>query len=408
MIISLFGVLALLGIAILLSENRRKINPRMVGSAFALQVVIAVVALYVPFGKELFGGMSAGVQHIIDFTNDGINFLFGEQIGGGKLGFIFAFKVLPIIVFISALMAVLYHLHIMQWMVKLLGGALRWIIGTSRIESICAAANVFFGQTESPLAIKPYLSKLTRPQLFTVMAVGLSSISGAILVGYASIGVDLEYLIAAAFMAAPGGLLMAKLLLPDDGDVYDSEDALQVDAFDTEHKPVNVIEAAADGAIVGVKLAANIGGMLLAFVALISLVNGILSGVGGLVGFEEFSLELILGVIFSPLMFLLGIPWGEAMAAGNLVGQKIVLNEFIAFVQLVEIRDTLSPHTQAVVTFALCGFANLNALAILLGGLAGMVPERKQEIAQLGVKAVVAGTLSNLMSAALASVLLSL
>lgn len=405
--IALIGIVVLISIAVLFGENRRAISLRITGSAFILQAALAVVALYVPLGKTILQGLSGGVQKIIDYTNDGILFLFGEQLGGG-LGFIFAFRVLPIIIFVSSLMAVLYHLHIMQWVVKIVGGSLRWIVGTSRVESLCAAANIFFGQTEAPLAIRPYLGKLTRPQLFSVMAVGLSSISGAILVGYASLGIGLDYLIAAAFMAAPGGLLMAKLLVPDDGDLFDDDDALDVVGFDGEHRPVNVIEAAADGATVGVKLAAIIGGMLLAFVALISMVNGILSTLGEWVGLTGLSLESILGTIFAPLMFLLGIPWEEAAVAGNLVGQKLILNEFIAFVQMVEIQDQLSQHTRAVVTFALCGFANLNALAILLGGLAGMIPERKHEIAALGLKAVLAGTLSNLMSAAIASVLLSI
>ncbi|MFT7459823.1 MAG: CNT family concentrative nucleoside transporter [Planctomycetota bacterium] len=405
--IALIGIIVLLSIAVLFCENRRAISLRITGSAFILQAALAVVVLYVPLGKTILQGLSGGVQKIIDYTNDGILFLFGEHLGGG-LGFIFAFRVLPIIIFVSSLMAVLYHLHIMQWVVKIVGGALRRIVGTSRVESICAAANIFFGPTEAPLAIRPYLGKLTRPQLFSVMAVGLSSISGAILVGYASLGIGLDYLIAAAFMAAPGGLLMAKLLVPDDGDLFDDDDALDVVGFDGENRPVNVIEAAADGATVGVKLAAIIGGMLLAFVALISMVNGILSSLGEWVGLTGLTLETILGTVFSPLMFLLGIPWEEAAIAGNLVGQKLVLNEFIAFVQMVEIQDQLSQHTRAVVTFALCGFANLNALAILLGGLGSMIPERKHEIAELGLKAVLAGTLSNLMSAAIVSVLLSI
>ena len=407
MSIALFGIVALLVIAIAFSENRKAINLRIVGSAFVLQAALAVLVLYVPFGKSLLQGLSSGVQKIIDYTNDGIIFLFGDQLGGG-LGFIFAFRVLPIIIFVSSLMAVLYHLGIMQWIVKIVGGALRKIVGTSSVESLCASANIFFGPTEAPLVVRPYLEKLPRSQLFSVMAVGLSSISGAILVGYASLGIGLEYLIAAAFMAAPGGLLMAKLLLPDDTDSSIEQDVLQVAEFDEKNKAVNVIEAAADGAMTGVKLAANVGGMLLAFVALISMVNGMFAAVGGWLGFQGMTLEVLLGAIFSPLMFLLGIPWSEAAAAGNLIGQKLILNEFIAFVQLVEIQGQLSTHTRAVVTFALCGFANLNALAILLGGLAGMVPERKHEIAELGLKAVLAGTLSNLMSAALASVLLSI
>ena len=406
--IAILGVVTLIAIAILFSENRRAINPRIVGAAFALQAGIAVFALYAPIGQNVLESMATGVQNVINYADDGIEFLFGE-LATEKLGFIFAVKVLPVIIFVSSFIATLYHLRIMQFIVIGLGGAIRKVVGASQVESLCAAANIFVGMIEAPLVVRPYLASLTRPQLFAIMSTGLASVSGAILVGYASIGIDLNYLIAAAFMAAPGGLLMGKLLLPDDPDAKAPEvKKLKIDAFDPDHRPVNVIEAAADGAAAGLKIAVGVGAMLLAFVALLSLLNGIFSSVGELFGVEGLTLEYILGVLFSPLMFLLGIPWDEAAAAGNLVGQKIILNEFIAFKNLADTKEALSPHSQAVATFALCGFANLSALAIIFGGLGGMVPERKHEIAKLGLKAVLAGTLSNLMSAALASVLLSL
>lgn len=406
--IALVGVAAIIGIAVLFSENRRAIRPRTVGAAFALQAALAVFALYVPFGRTVLEAMANGVQNVVDYANDGIEFLFGGIVSG-ELGFIFAFNVLPVIVFVSALIAALYYLRIMQWIVVILGGGLRRVIGASQVESLCSAANVFVGMIEAPLVVRPYLATLTRAQLFTVMAVGLSSVSGAILIGYASLGIDLTYLLPAAFMAAPGGLLMAKLLVPDTpGEEKPETEALNIEAFDPEDRPANVIEAAADGAASGLKIAVGVGAMLLAFVALLSLLNGIFAAVGDLFGVEGMTLEYLLGQLFAPLMFLLGVPWSEAAVAGNLLGQKIILNEFIAFVKLADIKDTLSAHTQAVVTFALCGFANLSALAIVFGGLGGMVPDRKHEIARMGLKAVLAGTLSNLMSAALASVLLSL
>jgi len=404
------GILVLIGLGVLFSEQRKAINIRFTASAFLLQASIAVFALYLPFGLGVLQAMSESVQGFIDHANTGISFLFGPVLTGESMGFVVVIRVLPIIIFVSSLMAVLYYVGIMQLLIRTIGGAVRWIVGTTRVESMLAAANIFVGMTEAPLVIKPYLRNLTHAQLFTVMAVGLSSISGAILVGYASLGIDLDYLIASAFMAAPGGLLMAKLLIPDEPVKAGSDNAVPDDdvvaEVDPDDEAVNVIQAAADGAMIGVKIAANVGGMLLAFVALISLTNGLVESAGEWVGISNLSVEFILGKLFAPIMFLLGIPWSEAAVAGQLLGQKIILNEFIAYVQLVGIQDTMSEQTRVVVTFALCGFANLHALAMLMGGLASLIPERKKEVAAMGMKAILAGTLSNLMSAALASVLL--
>lgn len=404
--ISLLGVAALIGIAVIFSNNRRAINLRVVAPAFLLQAAMASFALWLPFGQHVLQATSGAVQVVINFANEGSDFVFGD-LSNGSLGFIFAFKVLPVIVFVASLTSVLYYLRIMQAIVVVLGGALRFIIGTSRVESLNAAGNIFLGQTESPLLVKPYLAGLSDRQLFTVMVSGLASVSGAILVGYSALGVELKYLITASFMSAPGGLLMAKLLYPDIKEP-DEVDIHQGDAHPEEGGPTNVIEAAANGAADGVRLALNIGGMLIAFVALIAMVNGILGGVGHLIGQDGWSLNAVLGAIFSPLMYLLGIPWSEAGAAGDLVGQKLILNEFVAYASLQPQLQDLSPHTVAVVTFALCGFANLSSLAILLGGLGGLVPERKSDIARLGLRAVLAGSLSNLMSAALASFMLGM
>lgn len=406
--IALVGIAVLLLTAITASSNWRHIRLRVVGSAFALQAAIAVFALYIPLGKSILGSIAAGVGSIVGYADAGIEFLFGP-LGNDGMGFIFAFRVLPVIVFVSSLIAVLYHLRIMQLIVLIVGGGLKKIIGTRQVESLCAAANIFIGMVESPLVVRPYLSGLSQSQLFAVMAVGLSSVSGAILVGYASLGISLEYLLPAAFMAAPGGLLQAKLLMPEAPDEpEDTTETLEIRSFDPDNRPVNVIEAAADGAMAGLKIAVAVGALLLAFVALLALLNDMFGGIGSLFGYDDLSLELVLGTLLSPLMYLMGVPWEEAVIAGNLLGQKTILNEFIAFVQLATIQDTLSPHTVAVVTFALCGFANFQALAIIFGGLGAMIPERKSEIARLGLKAVLAGTLSNLMSAAFASILLSL
>jgi CNT family concentrative nucleoside transporter len=401
--IGIIGIAVLVSIAVLLSEDRRRINLRVVGSAFLLQVLIAVVVLYIPAGHRFLGSLSNGVQGVVDHVKAGTGFLFGDL--GSGVGFVFALQVLPIIIFISSLMAVLYYVNIMQLIVRFLGAGLRAIVGTSRVVSLCAAANIFIGHTESPLVVKPYLKNLSREQLFMVMSSGLASVSGAILIGYSALGIKIEYLIAAAFMSAPGGLLFANLLVPlKDGDV-ESDDALEL-AEAEEDRPTNIVEAAADGAATGLKLAANIAAMLLAFIALISLANGLLSWIGSIVGFEGVTLELIFGWIFAPVMYVLGVPWADAVATGNLMGQKLVLNEFVAFVSMLDVQDGLSPKGLAIITFALCGFANLNSLAILVGGLGGLVPERRRDISKLGLKAVLAGSLSNMMSATIAGVLL--
>ncbi|MCP5091820.1 MAG: NupC/NupG family nucleoside CNT transporter [Gammaproteobacteria bacterium] len=399
----IIGIAVLVSIAVLLSEDRRRINIRVVGSALLLQVLIAVVVLYIPAGQRFLGSLSNGVQGIVDHVKAGTGFLFGDL--GSGVGFVFVLQVLPIIIFISSLMAVLYYINVMQVIVRILGAGLRAIVGTGRVVSLCATANIFIGHTESPLVVKPYLKNLSREQLFMVMSSGLASVSGAILIGYSALGIQIEYLIAAAFMSAPGGLLFANLLVPlKEGDV-ESDDALEA-AEAEEERPTNVIEAAADGAATGLKLAANIAAMLLAFIALISLANGLLSWMGDIIGFEGVTLELILGWIFAPIMFVLGVPWADAVTTGNLMGQKLILNEFVAFVSMLDVQDGLSPKGLAIITFALCGFANLNSLAILVGGLGGLVPERRRDISKLGLKAVLAGSLSNMMSASIAGVLL--
>jgi CNT family concentrative nucleoside transporter len=283
---------------------------------------------------------------------------------------------------------------------------LRWIIGTKAIESLNAAANIFIGQTEAPLVVRPYLKSLTEAQMFTVMVSGVASIAGTVMLAYVQFGAELKYLLAASFMAAPGGLLMAKIIMPDEEEESAAEDDEHLKLGKSEHE--NVILAAAVGSADGVKLAVNIGAMLVAFVALIALLNGFLGWVASLVGIESLTLEQIFGAVFAPLMYLISIPWEEAQAAGALFGEKIILNEFIAYSHLNEYLEGMSERTVAIVTFSLCGFANLSSIAILLGGLGSLVPEAKELIARLGLKAIAAGSLSNLMSAALAGLLLPL
>ncbi|NQV86099.1 MAG: NupC/NupG family nucleoside CNT transporter [Woeseiaceae bacterium] len=402
-LIGLAGIAVILGIAFAFSSNRKGINLRIVGAAFVLQAAVAVFVLYFDAGRAVIDSLSTGVLAVIGYSRVGINMVFGPLADVDKIGFSFAVNILPIIIFFSALMAVMYHLRVMEWVVKLVGGALHKIIGTGAVESMNAAANIFVGQTEAPLAIKPYLKHLTEAQMFAVMVSGLASIAGTVLAGYVLMGAELKYLLAASFMAAPGGLLMAKMLMPDD-EVVPAGGHEKLVMEPSHHK--NVILAAASGTTDGLRLAANIGAMLIAFVALIALFNGLVGGLFALFGIEGITLQLILGKIFQPLMYLLSVPWAEAEAAGALFGEKLILNEFVAFSHLNEYLAGMSPRTFAISTFMLCGFANLSSIAILLGGLGVLVPEKRDLIGRFGLKAVLAGSLSNLMSAALAGLIL--
>jgi len=412
-IMGLVGIISLLLIAFIFSKHKKSINYRTVGGAFAIQAIIPAFVIFTPWGASFLQGISGAVQGVINSANAGVSFLFGglvsgkmfEVFGGG--GFVFAFKVLPIIIFFASFMAVLYYLGIMQFIIKIFGGALQKVLGTSRTESMSAAANVFVGQTEAPLVVKPYIKHMTRSELFAVMCGGLASVAGSVLVGYASLGVSLEYLIAASFMAAPGGLLMAKILEPET-EIAKELSADELAADDDEDKPVNVIDAAASGASSGLKLALNVGAMLIAFIALIALINTILGSFGDVIGVQALTLEQILGYLFAPIAFLIGIPWSEAVVAGSLLGQKLVVNEFVAYINFMGVKDALSEHSQVIITVALCGFANLSSMAILLGGLGVLAPSRRADIARLGLKAVMAGTLSNLMSATLVGIFFAL
>ncbi len=401
--ISLVGMAVIVAIAVAFSTNRRKISLRIVLSAFALQAGVAALVLYVPAGKAFIETLSGAVRALLEFSNAGINMVFGP-LADTSSGISFAVHVLPIVIFFASLMSVLYHLGVMQIVVRAVGGAIRWLLGTEAVESLNAAANIFVGQTEAPLVVRPYLGRLTEPQLFAVMVSGLASVAGTVLAAYAKMGIPVEYLLAASFMAAPGGLLMAKIIMPDE-DPDAPDEALDIERV----RDANVILAAANGARDGVKLAVNIGAMLIAFVALIALFNGLVGGVGGWFGYPDITLEKLLGGIFAPLMWLLSVPWSEAQTAGALFGEKLILNEFVAYFDLTtKYMNDLSPRSLAVVTFSLCGFANFSSIAILLGGLGSLVPEKRDLIAKFGLRAVAAGSLSNLMSAALASLLLGL
>ena len=404
-IMSLVGIVTLFLIAWLLSDNKKHINYRTVVTAFGLQVGMAALILYVPGGGTVLNTVADAVQNVIDYANVGIRFLFGP-LGERKPGsVVIAFHVLPVIVFFAALMAVLYYLGIMQKIIKILGGWLHKLLQTSRTESMSAVANIFLGHTEAPLVVRPYIASMTQSELFAVMSVGMATIAGAVMAGYAAMGVELKYLITASFMGAPGGLLMAKILMPE----TDYRDPKLDDAqYSDSGRPVNIFEAIGNGVRDGLMLALNVGAMLLAFVALIALLNGMIGGIGGWFGVEGLTFERILGWGLAPLAFALGVPWSEAAAAGSLIGQKFVVNEFVAYLNFVGMMDQLSERTQVMITFALCGFANLSSIAIVLGGLGSLAPTRRSDIARLGLRAVFAGTLSNLMSATLAGLFFAL
>ena len=414
--IGIAGILVILGIAVALSTDRRAIRLRVVGAAFALQAGIAVLVLYVPWGKRVLQWLSGGVADLLGYANEGTKFLFGA-LASDPLGRNFAIQALPVIIFFAALVSILYHLGIMQLVVRWLGGAIEKVIGVSKVESLCAAANVFVGQSESPLVIRPYLAGLTPAQLFTVMTSGMAGVAGTILAAYASMGISIEYLLAASFMAAPGGILMAKIIMPDRmeppagqlprGDVIEDERIALAEATHDEEKPANIIMAAAQGAQTGVKLAVAVGAMVLAFVALVALANGLLGGLGNLIGIPGLSFQALLGYVFQPIMALLNVPWKEAGIAGGLFGEKIVLNEFVAYIDLGKQAAQLSPRTVAVVTFALCGFANFSSIAIQMAVTGSLAPNQRPTIARLGIRALIAGSLANLMSAALAGLLIA-
>ena len=443
-LVSLGGIVAILLIAFLLSTGKRRIKLRVVGAAFALQALMALLVLRTPWGVAGISFLSDGVIALLDYSKVGIEAVFGSM-EANPFTNTFVIAALPVIIFFAAIVSILYHWGIMQKLVRWVGGAIGWITGVSKVEALGSAANIFVGQSESPLVVRPYLAALSPSRLFTLMSVGMAGVAGTILAAYASfIGNDaVPFLLAAAFMSAPGGILMAKIIMPDDESELarsaaalsgtEPEDIALPDArisaegpaaitesgkpnevataetFEEGHKPANVIEAAAQGTQTGVKLAVAVGAMVLTFVALVALANGILGGIGSLFGYGELTFQQILGWLFAPIMFLIGVPWEEAGIAGGLFGTKIVLNEFVAFIDLGALADgTFSARTAAIVTFALCGFANFSSIAIQMAVTGGLAPNQRPVIAKLGLRALAAGSLANLMSAALAGLVLPL
>jgi CNT family concentrative nucleoside transporter len=403
-LIAIIGIFVLLAVAIFFSENRHAIHRAGAVKTLFLQIAIAVFALVTPIGTSVLNVMKQGVEKGIDYGRVGIEYVFGT-LALAENGFILAFQVFPIIIFIAALFSVLFHLRIMDLVIKVIGGAISAITGASRLESTTAAANIFIGMTEAPLVILPYLKKISRSQMFIVMAVGLSSVAGTVLVAFAALGMRIDLLLTAAFMAAPGGLLMGRILVPETDTPYDVADSPEAKKEIDQTRAGSIVEAASSGAIIGMQVFLSVLAVILAFVALIAMMNGIMGGVGAWFGFPQLTVELILGYLFAPISFLMGVPWEEAQQAGALLGQKLILNEFVAYANFSPIMSSFSEHGQIVITIALCGFANFSALGILVAGLSTVVPERKSEISKLGIKAVLAGTLANFMSASIVGVI---
>ena len=418
---SLIGVGLLVLIAYALSMNRSAIRWRTVLAALAVQVTIGAIVLFWPAGKHGLEVIAGAVTHVIEYGYQGTMFLFGglvsnkmfEVFGGG--GFVFALRVLPTIIYVTALIAVLYYLGIMRWIITILGSVFQKLLGVSKIESFAAVTTIFLGQNEMGAAVKPFVSQLKGPELFAIMTSGMASVAGAALAGYAGLGVKMEYLIAASFMAIPGGLLFAKLICPS---TETSE--IRVDNLSFEDKkPANVIEAAAGGAALGLKIAVNVGAMLLAFIGLIALLNGVIGGLAGWMGFEGVNMETLLGKVFGPVAYMLGVSSENTAFAGNLLGQKLILNEFVAYVNLAPyLKDAASvtaagltvidARTLAILSFALCGFSNFTSIAILAGSFSSVAPHLRGDVARFGMRVVAASTLSNLMSATIAGIFLGL
>ena len=417
-LLGLAGIAVIILIAVAFSSNRRAIRLRVVGAAFALQAAIALFVFKTTIGVATIKGMAFGVANLLGYAGKGTEFLFGPS-ASNPLANTFAIAALPVIIFFASLVAILYYLGIMQRIVRWVGGAIGWVTGISRVESLSAAANIFVGQSESPLVVRPYLAALAPSHLFTVMVVGMAGVAGTILAAYASLLGEqyLPYLLAAAFMSAPGGILMAKLIMPDDiappgelplaggNEVDDQVDVAET--FEEGERPANIIQAASQGALTGVRLAVAVGAMVLAFVALVALANGLLGGIGGWFGQPDLSFQKLIGYIFQPIMFLIGVPWNEAGTAGGLFGTKLVLNEFVAFIDLGQMdAAALSDRSRAIITFALCGFANFSSIAIQMAVTGGLAPNQRPMIAKLGLRALLAGSLANLMSAALAGLMI--
>jgi concentrative nucleoside transporter, CNT family len=401
--VGVLGIAVILAGAYIFSTDRRAIKLKTVAWGLGLQFALGLFVLRVAFGQRLFATLGAGAKKLLDFSYVGSAFLFGE-IGkaDSNLGFSFAFQVLPTIIFIAAFFAVLYHFGIMQLIIKAFAWIMTKIMGASGAESLNIAASIFMGQTEAPLTIRPFLPKLTKSELMTVMTSGMAHISGGMMAGYIRVGgADAKNLLTAVIMTAPGTLLMAKMLVPE------TEHPLTAGRVEMppSEKEANVLGAIARGTVDGLHLALNVGAMLIVFLALLALLNAVMGWIHIHVGWFPYNLQEVLGWIFAPVAWLIGIPWHDAAQIGNLLGTRMVLNEFVAFAQLGTIKGTLDPRSFTIATFALCGFANFSSIGIQIGGIGALAPEQRQQLARFGIRAMLAGTMANLMSASIVGIL---
>lgn len=398
-LVSLLGLFVMLGIAYGLSEKRKAIQWRTVIAGILLQALFGLIILKTDFGRNLFDTIGKGFNAILGYTGEGAKFLFGGlAVPSDSLGFIFATMVLPTIIFMSALMSVLYHIGIMQKIVEVVARVMMKVMGTSGAESLAAAANIFVGQTEAPLVIKPFVNKMTRSELMCLMTGGMATVAGGVLAAYVGFGIDAGHLLAASVMSAPAALVCAKLMVPE----TEVSETAGIVKIDLPKVSANVVDAAATGASDGLKLAANVAAMLLAFIALIAMLNGILSATGGLFGFPQLTFELIMGYVNAPVAWLLGVPWEDCFTVGAILGKKLVLNEFVGYLDLIQAKAQISERSTILTTYALCGFSNFSSIAIQLGGIGTMAPEKRPTLAKYGIRSMIGGTLACYMTACIA------
>ena len=417
----LFGLAVLIGITWLFSNNKRAVDWKLVATGITLQIAFAALVILVPGGRDVFDALGKGFVKILSFVNEGSGFIFGSLMDTKNYGFIFAFQVLPTIIFFSALMGVMYHLNVMQAIVRVMAWSITKVMRVSGAETTSVCASVFIGQTEAPLTVRPYIPKMTESELITMMIGGMAHIAGGVLAAYVGMlgGGDPEqqafyakHLLAASIMAAPATLVIAKILIPETGEPLTRGTV----KMDVEKTTSNVIDAAAAGAGDGLRLALNIGAMLLAFIALIAMLNAPLTWLGDVTGVADAigrptDLAAIFGYVLAPIAWLIGVPWTDAGTVGSLIGQKVVINEFVAYLQLADIVNgrvdgvTLSDEGRLIATYALCGFANFSSIAIQIGGIGGLAPDRRQDLARFGLRAVLGGTIATLMTATIAGVL---
>lgn len=396
-LISLLGLGLMVFLAWLLSENRRRLNVRLIVSGMLLQFGMGMLLLWTAPGQRMFEAARLAVARVLDFSNAGAEFVFGSTFRDHFV----AFSVLPTIIFVSSLTAVLFHLGVLQQLVKLMARLMVWVMDVSGSESLCAAANVFVGMTEAPLVVRPYLASMTRSELMAMMTAGMATIAGGVMAAYAGMGADAGHLLAASLMSAPAALVIAKIMVPE----TEESPTKGVVRVDVPRNDANLLDAACRGAAEGLTLALNVAAMLIAFIAMVAMLNWFLSLVPHVAG-QPLSMERILGWVMAPLAWSMGVQWSEAQEVGMLLGKKTIFNEFLAYQDLVAMKDRLSPRSFTIATYALCGFANFGSMAIMIGGIGGLVPARRQDIAHYGLRALIAGTLAVFMTACIAGMLI--